>query len=96
MDMLDEKLLKELQEYVEKHLERLGYVLYEPARYDSMNMPDIELDIGHDYIGLPDTELENFISGFGLFQPKALSRSVRVTELTPYRDAKKAVMKALF
>jgi hypothetical protein len=61
MDMLDEKLLKELQEYVEKHLERLDYVLYEPARYDSMDMPDIELDIGHDYIGLPDTELENFI-----------------------------------
>ena len=59
--MLDEKLLKELQEYVEKHLERLGYVLYEPARYDSMDMPDIELDIGHDYIGLPDSELENFI-----------------------------------
>jgi hypothetical protein len=61
MDMLDEKLLMELQEYVEKHLERLGYVLYEPVRYDSIDTLDTELDVRHDYIGLPDTELENFI-----------------------------------
>ncbi|MEG3066894.1 MAG: hypothetical protein RQM95_01280 [Syntrophaceticus schinkii] len=59
--MLDEKLLMELQEYVEKHLERLGYVLYEPVRYDSIDTLDTELDVRHDYIGLPDTELENFI-----------------------------------
>ena len=45
--MLDEKLLIELEEYIEKHLERLDYVLYEPVRYDS--------------IDTLDTELENFI-----------------------------------
>ena len=43
--MLDEKLLMELQEYVEKHLERLGYVLYEPVRYDSIDTLDTELDV---------------------------------------------------
>jgi hypothetical protein len=47
--MLDEKLLMELQEYVEKHLERLGYVLYEPVRYDSIDTLDTELDVRHDY-----------------------------------------------
>lgn len=59
--MLDENLLIELQEYIEKHLERLDYVLYEPVRYDSIDKLDTELDVRHDYIGTLDTELENFI-----------------------------------